>query len=202
MNSGAHIKKYFLIALVVSLTISAIIGIFVFLLGNFGELEMRILLTTLSIVLFSLAALCDSALYDKGRFKAFAVVGIVIGAIAFFYSLGLIWEVFELDSEWVWKTFITFIVISVMIAHISLMFLIDNRNTLVRISLWATILFTSTVALMILLGIYEVVEFEEFYFRLFGVFVILDALGTLVTPILNKVVKSHEGAVMPSPKVG
>ena len=33
---------------------------------------------------------------------------------------------------------------------------------------------------------------SEFYFRLLGVFSILDVLGTIVTPVLNRVTEKEE----------
>jgi hypothetical protein len=41
--------------------------------------------------------------------------------------------------------------------------------------------------MFIILVLNEAHDMGEFYFRLLGVFAILDVLGTIVTPILNKV---------------
>ena len=54
--------------------------------------------------------------------------------------------------------------------------------------MFATIGFISIVAVMLIFLVLEIIdEPGEYYFRLIGVFAILDVLGTIVTPILHKV---------------
>ena len=60
-----NLRKTFLITMIISLSISALIGIIIFLFGDFGDSEVKILLTTLSIGGFSLTGLCCSVLYEK-----------------------------------------------------------------------------------------------------------------------------------------
>lgn len=67
MKENMNVKKVFLITMIISLSISALVGIVLFLIGSFGYLELRILLTTLAIGGFSLTGLCSSLLYDKHR---------------------------------------------------------------------------------------------------------------------------------------
>ncbi|MCB0374840.1 MAG: hypothetical protein KDD04_02880, partial [Sinomicrobium sp.] len=68
-------RKYFLTALIVALSVSALIGILVFLLGDFGETEMRILMTTLTIGGFSLTGLSSAVIYHRDRLRVFSVAG-------------------------------------------------------------------------------------------------------------------------------
>ncbi|MFT7615962.1 MAG: hypothetical protein ACI8Y7_000789 [Candidatus Woesearchaeota archaeon] len=188
MVQDFNFKKTFLVALIISLSISALIGIFVFLLGNFGETELRLLLTTLTIGGYSLTGLCCSVLYEQKRFIPLAVSGIVISIIGFFYTVLAIWELVDLNTQFSWKALIFFIVLSVSIAHICLLLLLKSDHLAVNGSLSATIIFIAIVALMLIILILN--DFDnvgEFYFRLLGVFAILDVLGTIVTPILNKI---------------
>lgn len=50
----------------------------------------------------------------------------------------------------------------------------------------ATIIFICVVAFMFLILIVGEFDNDEFFYRLLGVFVILDIVGTTVTPILNR----------------
>ncbi|WMX12382.1 hypothetical protein [Aureispira sp. CCB-E] len=183
-------KKYFLRTLVIALSVSALIGIFIFLIGNFGETEFRLLLTTLTISGYSLTGLCSATNQKKPDLRPFSIVGMLISVIGFVVTLGAIWEIIDFND--IWKTMVVFIILSVAIAHISLLLLISPKTDNVRYSLIATIVFVSTVALMLIK--YTMTEFEEseFYFRLLGVFSILDVLGTIATPILNKITEKKE----------
>src|SRR3989344_626381 len=140
MDNEHHVKKAFLISMIVSLSISVLIGIVIFLLGSFGETQTRILLTTLTIVGFGL----------------------------------------------------TLILLSFTFSHVSLLLLIDTERSSVKASLIGTILFIALVAFSLLAVIWDLIRFEQFYIRLFGVFAILDVLGTIITPIIYKVTKMKQ----------
>ncbi len=188
MEQNFNFKRTFLITMIVSLSISALIGIFIFLFGDFGETEARLLLTTLTIGGYSLTGLCCSVLYEKRKFTPLALSGMIISIIGFLYTVLVIWEAIDLDHDFTWKALIIFIVLAASTAHSCLLLLIKSEKSLVNSALSGTIIFISIVALMlIILVLNEFDNVGEFYFRLLGVFAILDVLGTIVTPILNKV---------------
>ncbi len=187
MEQNFNFKKTFLITMIISLSISALIGIFVFLFGDFGETEARLLLSTLAIGGYSLTGLCCSVLYEKRKFTPLAISGMIISVIGFIYTLLMIWEAIDFWDEGSWKTLIIFIVLAFSTAHSCLLLLIKSDKTLVNGALSATIIFVSIVALMLIVMTLNEFDLGEFSFRLLGVFAILDVLGTIVTPILNKV---------------
>ena len=188
MKQKVDFKKTFLIAMIVSLCISALIGILVFLFGDFGDTEARLLVSTLAIGGYSLTGLCCSVLYEKRKYISLAISGMGISVIGFLYTLLMIWEFFEFSSNEPWKLLIILIVLSVSIAHTCLLLLIEPKTKLVSGSLISTIGVIGIVATMlVILVLMEFDNFDEFYFRLLGVFAILDVLGTIVTPIVNKV---------------
>jgi hypothetical protein len=186
MEQNFNFKKTFLVTMIISLSISALIGIFIFLLGDFGETEFRLLMTTLAIGGYSLSGLCCSVLYEKRKFTPLALSGMVISIIGFLYTVLVIWEAIDLDDSW--KALIIFIVLAASTAHSCLLLLIESEKSLVNSALSATIIFISIVTLMfVIIVLNGFDDVGEFYFRLLGVFAILDVLGTIVTPILNKV---------------
>src|SRR3989338_1505379 len=187
MEQNFNFKKIFLITMIISLSISALIGVFVFLFGNFGETEFRLLMTTLTIVGYSLTGLCCSVLYEKRKFAPLALFGIVISVIGFIYTILLIWEFIDFWDEDSWKALIIFLVLAFSTAHSCLLLLIKSNKSLVNIALSATLIFISIVALMLIIMVLNEFDLGEFSFRLLGVFAILDVLGTIITPILNKV---------------
>ena len=197
MEEEHHLKRIFLITMIISLSISALIGIIMFLIGDFGKVQTRILLTTLTIGGFSLAGLCSSVLYDKERAKIFAIIGMIFSFIGFLFITMMVWEMFDLEDSW--RLGLTLILLSFTFAHVSLLLLIESDRTIVKASLWATLSFITIVALSLLLALWEIIDIEDFAVRWFGVFVILDALGTIITPIINKVTQLKKPIAMQQP---
>lgn len=186
MEQNFNLKKAFLVTMIIALSISALIGILVFLFGDFGETEFRLLMTTLTIGGYSLTGLCCSVLYEKRRFTPLALSGMVISVIGFLFTVLVLWETIDPDDSW--KTLMTLIILAASTAHSCLLLLIKYEKSLVNGALSATIIFISIVALMLIVLVQNELNYvSEFYFRLLGVFAILDVLGTIVTPILNKV---------------
>lgn len=188
MEQHFNLKKTFLISMIISLIVSALIGIIIFLFGDFGETEAKILITTLTIGGYSLTGLCCSTLYEKKRAISLAFSGIAVSIIGFLYTVLAIWEIIDLNSWDGFKPLLIFIILAFSIAHSCLLLLIRSEKPIIKNSLFATIGFIGIVALMLILLVFEAIdEPGEFYFRLLGVFAILDVLGTIVVPILNKV---------------
>lgn len=183
-------KKYFLRTLVIALTISALIGIVIFIVGEFGETETRLLLTTLTIGGYSLTGLCCATNQNRNDLKYFSIIGMLVSVIGFLITIGAIWELIDFDDTF--KAMIIFIILSVAVAHISLLLLIRPKSDNIKYSLIATIVFISLVALMLIKSTINEFNDSEFYFRLLGVFSILDVLGTIATPILNRITEKKE----------
>lgn len=177
-------KKYFLKTLIITLSISAFIGIITFLIGNFGDREIKLLLTTLSIGAFSLTGLCSSVIVYKQGLKTFSIIGMIVSALAFFTTAVMIWGGY--DFEVPWKLMFIFIVLSVSIAHVSLLLKMTPKNKTIKNILIGTVIFIALVALMLIKSIISNFTENEFYFRLLGVCSILDVLGTILLPILNR----------------
>ncbi len=178
-------KNYFLWSLITGLSISAIIGIYIFLFNELGKTETQLLLTTLAIGGFSLAGLCCSTIHNLDKFKLFSVIGMLNAITGFIICFSVIWKIFDLEN--IWKLMMVFIILSITFSHISLLLLVKPKSTIIKNILKTTIIFISIVALMLILLTIAENEFGEFFYRLLGVFSILGVVGTIVTPILNKI---------------
>lgn len=179
------IRRVFLVSFIASLSISALTAIFVFLLGDFGVTEAKLLFTTLTIGGYSLTGLCSSVLYDRRKYIPVAFSGIIVSVLGFLITVGAIWGAIDLHDTW--KSVLIFIILAFSIAHSSLLLLAGSDKNLVSVSLIATIGFIIIVALMLIyLVLVRLHDVGEIYYRLLGVFAVLDVLGTIVTPILKK----------------
>jgi hypothetical protein len=191
MELGFDLRKVFLISLVTSLTIGSLIGIFIFLFGELGDIEVKILLTTVSVGGFSLAGLVSSVSYEKHLYKTFSLISIITAVSGFSVMILTIWEILSFGD--VWKIALVLTIFSVALAHISISLFMKTDKPIVNAAATSTIVAISIVAgMLVYLVLSEVSGFGEFYFRLLGVFVILDVLGTIVTPILSKLNSGNE----------
>jgi len=64
-----NLKKFFLYLSIGSVALSAVIGIGVILLGNFGEFETKVLLTTMTVTITSILGLACGSYLETGRGK-------------------------------------------------------------------------------------------------------------------------------------
>ena len=178
-------KKHFLKAFIYALASSGGIGILVFLLGNFEGGMARILLTTLALAGYSLTGLSCSTLNKQRRLKSFSLIGMTTSIVGFLVTFLAIWDIFTIDM--LWKPVIILMVINFALSQVSLLLLIDPRTIQIKQILWATIVSVTIVGIMFINSILHDFEHDEFYFRLLGVFSILDFLGSVATPILNRI---------------
>lgn len=187
-----HYKRYFLISMISALVISALIGIYIFLFGEGMELEMKVLATTLCIGIYSLLGLCNAALQTKKGMQYLSLSGIIVSLIAFIISLVAIW--IETEARDIWREAAIAFVIATMFAHVSLLLLIKHKSSLTKYPLIITMLFIVAVGIMMINGIIGDFDQSDAYFRIMGVFAILDVLGTITIPLLNKLTEKKPSA--------
>ncbi|MBD3279632.1 MAG: hypothetical protein GF390_02880 [Candidatus Pacebacteria bacterium] len=125
--------------MIISLSISTLIGIFTFLFGGFGEIEAKILLTALAMRGYSLIGLCCSTLYKQKRVMPLASLGIVLSVLGFLYTVSFIWEMIDIVSWDSFKLVLIFIILALSLAHSCLLFLIKVEKPAIKIALFTTI---------------------------------------------------------------
>lgn len=175
-------KRIALWFLIVSVAISALLGIIAILGGNFGWFEVRIVLTTLTISAASICALACGALWEGRGQKILPGVGITAALLAATLLIVAIW--FEPSSEHFWKFTFSCGVMAAATAHDSLL----SLARLARRFFWARIvgmLAVYSLALLIVLSIY-IEPTGDFGFRLIGVMSIVVAAITIMTPIFHR----------------
>ena len=191
-------------AIVVSLVITAAIGIYTVVTGNGDETQLKIMITTLSIAGFSVLALCHLAIMGRDL-RAVGWAGIVASVISLIASLFLIWWNYGDYStpptdfyEFLNKSFTISLLIAVSLAQTNLMLLIANApKAWIRISLNVHLVIIALVVAMVLPiiltnGEFPPASFSDIYFRLFGVVLILDALATVALPVSTLVLRGHQ----------
>ncbi len=182
-------RKNILKLLIGSLCVSALVGIMIIMSGSFGELEIKVLVTTLLIFCYSIPGLCSSTIYEKGNLRLFSILGMGLALITCIYMLCLIWNIveFNLFDTFKWKIIGTLNLLCWSSGHISLILLINNKHNIVSTLKNLTILFSAIMDYMILISLWSILDLSDFYYRLMWVFGILITLGTIGTPILNTI---------------
>lgn len=184
-------KTLFLYALIGSIAASALIGIGVILFGNFGELEIKVLLTTLTVTVTSILGLACGAYLETGRGKIIPLIGIVMALVS-----GVMWVVLVWNGT-VHEDFFARLLLSLTLgaascSHISLLSLarLDRRFMWSRYAVHAAVWLLTAYLLYL---IWNVDAIDESTSRIIGVLSIVIAALTIVTPVFHKLSASEHG---------
>ncbi|MFB3120085.1 MAG: hypothetical protein ACE1Y2_06105 [Stenotrophomonas maltophilia] len=181
------LKKTFLVATLASLIVSAGIGIGIFLFGDLGETQSKLLLTALAVAGFSLtgwASVARNSSWWLWPLQPLGAAASVVGLVVVTLS---IWELIAKDDQ-VWQLIATLSLVAFSLGHLSLLSAFRPANLLVRACWLATMAAVLAVAFVLLNGIWGPIhpDNREAFFRILGIVVILDVLGSLVLFPLSK----------------
>lgn len=188
---------------IVSLVITALIGIYTIVSGEFGETQGKVMLTTLAVAGFSILALCHLAVFGRD-IKVFGWVGIGTSGVALVLAATLIWWDWSSDLYLpsdlylnLTKSFAVSALVAVSLAHANLMLLLRNsplrwiRTALSIALVFITIVPALVIPVILTEGTFPPLSFQEVYWRFFGVILILDALATIALPVTTLIVRSQ-----------
>ncbi len=164
-----------------SFSTAALLGIAALLLGDdIGGTEVKILLTTVTVGIESVAMLCYLSL--AGRPTAWVgAVGAGISIVPFTMALWLTWtDLFDGD---LWPMLGTGITVAASLAQVCLLLAYVARPR-VGPALLATFAAIAVVGVTIVVAIWGGDGLDDTYWRIFGTVAILDVLGTVVLSAL------------------
>jgi hypothetical protein len=192
-------RRVAIIAIIVSLSLTAIVGIITLLGGAFGDVQGKVLLTTLLFAVFSISVLCHLAVVGRAL-QLVGFTGVAVSSVSLLGGLLLIW------AEWtdpgaqavVIKLFAVAGILAVGLAHSNLLLLLgQRRNRVVRVLLYATVAIIGLVALLLCIPIATDGDIPgddgDGYWRLVGVVAILDVLGSIVLPVTGRFLRDDPG---------
>src|SRR5215204_5898654 len=180
-----NIKRIFLYTLIASVVLSAVIGIGVVLFGDFGQTEVRVLMTTLTVTITSILGLACGAYFETGRGRLLPSAGIALSLAAALMSFLIIWDVLD-DSETFIKSFVSVTLLAAACSHLSLLLLarLDRRFVWSRTASFICVGLLTAV-LIFITWLQEPVS-DETTARILGVLSILVASLTVMTPVFHK----------------
>jgi hypothetical protein len=178
----SQFKRLSLWSLIGFLSLSALIAIGTLLSGNFGETQIKVILTTLTISGASICAMACSAFIERRGGSGVGVIGIVCAVIAAGLAIGGIWG--EAGNDGYWKTTITTIIISAALAH-SLLLFIPVLPLPYRWSQGVLAFAVAVLASLIIVAMWGEIS-DAGYYRLMGVAAVFVVLLTLIVPICSR----------------
>lgn len=183
------VKKQALRLFIAFLGLTALIAIASVLGGEFGSLQIKILVTCFTISAASICSMSCAAFIEKNKRTELGLSGIVLSIIAAVLVILGVWMDFA--SEDYWKTTATFSILAIAFAHAFLLALpdLDRNQQWVQLASSVSI---GVLALLILVVLWAEID-SEGYLRLIAVVSILVGLETLVVPILMKMRKGEGG---------
>ncbi len=186
-----NLKKIFLYTLITSVAVSAVLGIGVILLGSFGKLESRVLMTTFTITCTSILGLACGAYYESKKARNLPLAGIFLSILAALLCIYMIWAG-DRGFDAVWKSAATAALLATACGHLSLISLatLDKRFRWSRQALFVCI--PVLVAILLYILWFEPDSSSDLVSRIIGVLSILIASLTVVTPVFHKL--SHKEA--------
>ena len=173
-------------SLIAALVLAALMGIYVFVLGDFAHGN-QILLTTLSLSYFSVTSLGCTVVLERRRALLLAVPGLATSLSCFVWSLLIIWC--EWNSEPMLRTMAVLAIFSFAFAQACLLAIAPLRGRLSWVfaaALVCIFALAGLISAMVLFGLDD-----ELLFRLAGVLGILDACSSLSVPVLYRLTDSR-----------
>ena len=113
-------KTTFVVGALTSLIVSAVIGIYIFLAGTFGETQQKLLLTVVLIGVFSIFGLANSISLKRTWMFPLCILGIFSSAVSLLLLVLSIWELLDVHQTVV-KVIFTLIIVSFTSSHVSVL---------------------------------------------------------------------------------
>ena len=181
MNT-ANMKKRFLRAFVGFLGLTAFIAIVSVLSGEFGELQVKILVTSFTVSAASICSMSCAAFIEKQKQQELGFSGILLSVVAAVLLILLIW--LEFGNEWYFKITFTVAVCAVAFAHAFLLVLpdLENKHTWIQ---KAAAISIAVLGSQIIVAIWAEIDHEA-YIRALAVVAIIVVLETLLVPLFMK----------------
>jgi hypothetical protein len=177
------IRKLFLYSLILSVVLTALLGIFLILSGRSDWLEVRVLLTALTVSALSICGLACGAYLERNSVRLVPLIGIVFALTAGLLLIIGIWS--EPHSDTFWKLTLTLTTLAVAFAHISLL----SLARLARRFGWLVILnyfFVFGVAALLIYIILGEPRGNDDIYRVISAMAIGMAAVTVLTPIFHR----------------
>ena len=178
-----ELKRTLLKVFIGFLIATACIAIISVLTGEFGEFQVKVLATTLTISAASICSMSAAAFIERRRQRILGSIGIGLSCVAALLVIGGVWSGTS-DVNY-WRTTMSFIFLAIAVAH-GLLLCLPNLAPAYR---WVFTLGPLLIGVLVFQGLFllwEIID-SEFLVRSTIVNSILVVLITLIVPILMRI---------------
>lgn len=186
MALRSRTQRSLLLGFIASIAACGLVGAYCLAVGQFGELQARILLTTTAVGVASILALAAAVPWERRSAHPIGPIGIAAVAAALLYSIALIWFIPDpFFTDAVLKPYGILCVLAAALPLLGLISLARLRRqwTIVQV---ATVVVVVVFATQIIVSILLEID-DETWYRLMGIFGIAVACGNISLPILHRV---------------
>ncbi len=176
----AEIRRLSLQGFLAFLGLTALIAIVSVLSGEFGEIQGKILVTTITISVASIFSMSCAAFIENKELPRVGLTGISLSVCAAALVIAGVWS--DIENDVYWKTAISIGILAFSFAHALLLLLrdLDEGQKWIQTVSWLSI---ALLAVLIVIAVCAQIERAEYY-RILGVVAIVVGLETLAIPLL------------------
>jgi hypothetical protein len=179
-------KRFVLGLLAVSLCVCGGLAVLFLLFGEFDGASWRILTTTVLLGLYSLLALPGAMLLDQGRGSTLAWSTVLLSALALLWSFRIVWAGLD-DADGSWRLLVTLTACATAASQVCAT-TARRRGTdpaaVARLYAISNLL-AYTLAALVTLAAWEMLDAGGFFWRLLGALAVLDVLSVVLQPVLR-----------------
>ncbi|MEC9293350.1 MAG: hypothetical protein VYC65_03590 [Chloroflexota bacterium] len=181
-------RKFVVFVFFGSVTINAFLGIIALVVGDFGDTQGKVLLTSLSVSAASVLSLAMFPARVRGHLAGIPNIGIGLSITGFALLIIVIW--FESGEELLWKVTASVLIFAIAAGHSCLISLFVLQPRYFNVSKIAYCL-VGLLSVLIVGAIWSEPGGEIFP-RILGVLSILIAAATVSIPVLHRLTRTNE----------
>jgi hypothetical protein len=188
-----NVKKIFLYLMICSIALSALMGIWAIL---SGDVEYRVLGTTLTIVGTSILGLACGAFLENPRSQKFPliaipVVGIILSVLSALITIWLIWMKTNWSDEVLFKTLAVSSIFAFALSHLSLLSIAQLSRRFRWSLITAFVVIFALASIISFIIVFEPPSESGIVLRLIGVLAVIDAALTVMIPIFHRLSRTE-----------
>jgi len=188
----SSIRRFLMRALAASLSVAAAAAVLALLTGDFGDIDVRVILTSLGFAICSATGSSGAAarLRGSGTLKLLGTITVAASIVAFVLLLIGLWRTTDdWGSDDIWRAFGCVAVAGIATSHACVMLgaLRRNDSDAVRSFTFASLGFGALDAIAVMLPLSGLAEgIDDPWPRIFGAALVLLVLTSLLPPILRR----------------